>query len=81
MALEHMIISLLLKYFIEGAAVALAAHLVAGKALKAMDILTLGVTAAATFAVLDFFAPSIGQSARQGSGFGLGAQQVGWPLA
>lgn len=79
MSLEYVILTLLLKYIIEGGAVALAAHLVAGKTMKGMELLTLALTAAATFAVLDFFAPAVGSSARQGTGFAIGAQQVGWP--
>jgi hypothetical protein len=33
---------------------------------------------ALTFAVLDIFSPSIGSSARLGSGFGIGANVVGF---
>lgn len=71
-----------LKYVLEGLAVAIAAYLISGtrkSGMKGEEILGLGITAAATFAVLDVFAPSVAVSARQGSGFALGAQQVGWP--
>jgi hypothetical protein len=37
------------------------------------------VLAAVVFAVLDFLAPTIGVTARQGAGFGLGAKLVGFP--
>ena len=39
----------------------------------------IAITAAATFALLDMFAPSISISARQGAGLGIGANLVGWP--
>ena len=38
-----------------------------------------GLVAAATFSLLDLFAPSVSGSARQGAGFGVGAGLVGWP--
>jgi hypothetical protein len=47
--------------------------------MKAEDILLIGMISAATFAVLDLFAPSIGSSVRSGAGFGIGANLVGFP--
>ena len=35
---------------------------------------------AAVFAVLDIFSPSIGVTARQGAGFGIGANLVGFTM-
>ena len=66
------------KYAFEGTIVALAAYFIPGKRLDAGEILILGLVAASTFAVLDLFAPSIGQTARMGAGFGLGANLVGF---
>ena len=43
------------------------------------NILVISLTAAATFAILDMFTPSIGGSARMGAGFGVGANLVGFP--
>ena len=37
----------------------------------------IALTAAATFAILDVFIPSMGESARGGAGFGLGANLIG----
>lgn len=66
------------KYLVEGGAVALAAHLVPqGGKLKLAEIFMIAVTAAATFAVLDLFAPSIGAAAKTGAGFGIGSGVVG----
>ena len=42
-------------------------------------IALLALTAAATFAILDTYIPSMGVSARSGAGFGIGAKLVGWP--
>lgn len=68
----------LLKYAFEGAIVATAAYFIPNKELDAESILIIALIAAATFAVLDLFAPSIGQSARVGTGFGIGANLVGF---
>lgn len=67
------------KYLIEGACVAVAAFYIPGKQLKVEEILMLAITAAATFAILDMYAPSIGSATRQGAGFGVGANLVGFP--
>jgi len=69
-----------LKYFIEGLVVAVAAYALPGKTLKVVDVVSIGLVAAATFSLLDLFAPSISGSARQGAGFGVGAGLVGWPV-
>jgi len=71
------------KYLIEGAAVAVALFLISkgnGKdKLSWQEIALVALTAAAVFAILDMFAPSISYAARQGAGFGLGANLVGFP--
>ena len=43
------------------------------------EIVMIAITAAATFALLDMYAPSIGNAARQGTGFGIGANLAGFP--
>lgn len=68
----------LVKYALEGVAVALAAYVFSGK-LKVGEIGMISLTAMATFAVLDLYAPSVGASARTGAGFGIGAGLVGFP--
>lgn len=67
------------KYLLEGLAVAFAAALFPGKPLRFGEIAMLGLTATAVFAVLDIYAPSVGSSARTGAGFGIGANLVGFP--
>ena len=67
------------KYLIEGACVSVAAFYIPGKKLEITEILMIAITAAATFAILDMYAPSIGAATRQGAGFGVGANLVGFP--
>lgn len=65
------------KYFVEGGAVAVAAYYIPQRGLKVEEIVMIALTAAAIFAVLDMYAPSIGVAARQGTGFGIGANLAG----
>jgi ABC-type Co2+ transport system permease subunit len=67
-----------IKYIIEGLAVAVAAYYIPKNKLNVEDIVIIGVTAAAIFAVLDVFSPSTGEAVRFGAGFGIGANQVGF---
>jgi hypothetical protein len=69
------------KYLMEGIVVAIAAYFFpsAGAKLSWDVILLISLTASSSFALLDFFAPSIGATARQGAGFGIGANLVGFP--
>jgi ABC-type Co2+ transport system permease subunit len=73
------IVNRTIKYLIEGAVVAAAAIFIPRKSLPLDEITTLALVAAAVFAVLDLVSPSIGVTARQGAGFGLGANLVGFP--
>ncbi len=67
------------KYLVEGGAVAVAAYYIPKKKMNVEEILMIAITAAATFALLDMYAPSIGSAARQGTGFGIGANMTGFP--
>lgn len=69
------------KYLLEGVAVAVAAFVLPGKTLKAGEVAMIALVATATFAILDIYAPSVGSSARTGAGFGIGANLVGFPRA
>jgi hypothetical protein len=74
------ILTSLLKYLIEGLVVAFVAVLVMNpKKPNFGEVMTIGVAAFATFALLDTFSPSIAVTARQGAGFGVGANLVGFP--
>jgi hypothetical protein len=68
-----------IKYVIEGVAVALALVFIPKKSLPMDEIMTVTIAAAAVFAVLDIFSPSMGVVSRQGAGFGIGARLVGFP--
>jgi ABC-type Co2+ transport system permease subunit len=68
-----------LKYLLEGLAVAIAAIYIPKRSLPIDEVATLALVAAAVFALLDVLAPSVGVTARQGAGFGLGANLVGFP--
>ncbi len=69
-----------LKYLLEGLAVAVAAIYIPKKPLALEDVAALALTAAAVFALLDVLAPSVGVTARQGAGIGIGANLVGFPM-
>lgn len=74
------LLAALMKYLIEGLVVAIVAVIVLNpKKPNFGEILTIAVAAFATFALLDTFTPSMGVTARQGAGFGLGANLVGFP--
>jgi hypothetical protein len=66
----------IVKYLLEGLAVAMAAHLVVGKKLNLKEIVVLGVTAGMVFLILEHFTPLVGAGARRGAGFGIGYQLV-----
>ena len=62
-----------IKYLVEGVIVAIAAYAIPKKQPNIEEIVVVGLMAAATFAVLDVFIPSIGESARGGAGFAIGS--------
>ena len=68
-----------IKYILEGLAVAAAMILIPMKTPKMEEILLISVTAATVFAILDLLSPSVGLTARQGAGFGIGASLVKFP--
>ncbi len=73
------LVTRLVKYLLEGLAVAVAAFVLPGKTLKFGEVAMIALVATATFAILDIYAPSVGSSARTGAGFGIGAGLVGFP--
>lgn len=68
----------MLKYGLEGLAVAVAAYYIPKKVVRIQEILMIALTAALTFMLLDVLAPEVGAAARNGAGFGIGAQTVGY---
>lgn len=76
--LHHMLdMESLIKYLLEGLAVAAAAFYIPRRKVNLQEIVMIAATAAAVFAVLDQFAPAVAAGTRQGAGFGIGANMVG----
>lgn len=67
------------KYLIEGFIVSLAAFAIPKQTLNIDEILLIALVAAMTFSILDVFIPSMGVSARNGAGLGIGLNLVGFP--
>lgn len=68
-----------IKYLVEGLMVAIACYAIPQASLKLDEIGLIALTAAATFSVLDTYIPSMGETARTGAGFGIGANLVRFP--
>jgi ABC-type Co2+ transport system permease subunit len=74
------LVSRIIKYLVEGLMVAIAAYAIPKRSLNIEEIILIALTAAATFSILDTYIPSIGASARNGAGLGIGFNLVGFPL-
>jgi hypothetical protein len=72
------LIKRIVKYMIEGLIVAIAAFAIPKQSMNMMEIGLLALTAAATFSILDTFIPSMGVSARNGTGLGIGLNLSGF---
>jgi len=73
------LIKRIIKYLVEGLMVAVAAYAIPKRSLNIEEIIFIGLTAAATFSILDTYIPSMGATARSGAGFGIGANLVRFP--
>lgn len=73
------LIKRIIKYLVEGLMVAIAAFAIPKRSLNIEEIVLIALTAAATFSILDTYIPSMGMSARTGTGFGIGANMIGFP--
>jgi hypothetical protein len=67
----------LAKYLLEGIVVATAAFFIASSQLDFEQVMMVGLTAACTFSLIDWAAPSVSSSVRQGAGLSLGAGLMG----
>jgi hypothetical protein len=72
------ILERILKYLMEGLAVAAACYFTK---LKMDEIIIIAVTASVTFAILDMYTPKVSDAARMGTGFGSGSQFAGLRIA
>ena len=68
-----------IKYLVEGLIVAIACFAIPKRSLNIEENALIALTAAATFAILDTYIPSMGADARTGAGFGIGASLVRFP--
>jgi ABC-type Co2+ transport system permease subunit len=73
------LITRIIKYLIQGFMVAVAAFAIPKRSLNLEEIGFIALTAAATFAILDTYLPSMGVSARSGAGLGIGLNMVKFP--
>lgn len=71
------VITRAIKYLVEGLAVAIAAYYIPRRKMNLQEVAIIGLTAAASLAILDLLAPTVGAGARHGAGFGIGASLVG----
>jgi len=67
---------MLIKYVLEGLAVAFVAFWLTGRKTKVADIMSIAAAATATFFILDRFSPGVAAGTRQGAGFGVGFKMV-----
>lgn len=67
----------IVKYLIQGLVLAIAAYAIPKQSLRLSEIAMLGLTAAATFSLLDVFMPSVADAARSGAGTGIGLGLIG----
>ena len=73
------VLTSVLKYLIEGLAIAIVAYALPQKKLKLDEVATIALVGAATFAILDMYAPgATADAARMGAGFGIGGNLVGF---
>lgn len=69
----------LIKYIVMGFMIALVTYAIPKQSLNFDEIAMVSLSTAATFCILDTYLPSIGVSARNGAGLGIGATLVGFP--
>jgi ABC-type Co2+ transport system permease subunit len=74
------LIKRVIKYIVEGLMIAVASYIIPKKSMNMEEIACIALTAAATFAILDTYIPSMGVSARQGTGLGIGLKLSGLPI-
>jgi ABC-type Co2+ transport system permease subunit len=73
------LIKRIIKYLVEGLMVAIAAYAIPKRSLNLEEIALIALTAAATFSILDTYVPSMGVSARSGTGLGIGLNLTAFP--
>ena len=69
-----------IKYLVEGLMVAIACYAIPKQSLQLDEIALLALVAASTFSILDTYIPTMGESARNGTGLGIGLKISGFAL-
>ena len=67
----------IIKYLVEGLMVAIACYAIPKQSLQLDEIMLLALVAASTFSILDTYIPTMGESARNGTGLGIGLRIAG----
>lgn len=70
----------LIKYMLEGLAVAIVAYILPKSKLQPSEIMFIALSAACVFSILDLLAPAMSNGARQGVGLGAGFNLIGFPM-
>jgi hypothetical protein len=73
---KKLTINNLVKYLIQGIAVAVAAYVIPNRRTNYREVLVISIVAALTFFTLDIFTDDISKGARFGAGFGVGLSLV-----
>ena len=66
----------LIKYLIQGIAVAIAAYVIPNRKTNPHEVLIIATVAALTFFVLDIFTDDVAKGVRFGAGFGIGMSLI-----
>jgi len=69
---DKLTINNLIKYFIQGIAVAVAAYVIPNRRTNYREVTIIAIVAALTFFTLDIFTDDVAKGARFGAGFGIG---------
>ena len=70
---------MVVKYITLGLVIAIVCLILPKQKLDLEAVIALALVAAATFAILDLFAPTLSGPAQLGAGIGIGANLVGFP--
>lgn len=73
---KKLTINNLVKYLIQGIAVAIAAYVIPNRRTNYREVLVISIVAALTFFTLDIFTDDVAKGVRFGAGFGVGLSLV-----
>jgi len=73
---SQLTIQSLVRYIVEGVAVAIAAYVIPNRRTKFNEVAAISLVAALSLFILDVFSGMVGQGTRLGAGFGIGMNLV-----